>query len=189
MVTPVDEERPRSSGLSSNTVLDALNKNDDSDYQDTDSDSDVMDDVVECADEEELRTTLGTSNESSQSSSTTSAGSLLNILRAPKQSDLTRKRKLQCNPGKHKKIRSSSSTSFEPKSVKPQDRLRKYPNEYLNVSHGKLFCIACREELSLKSSSLTNHLKSQKHKEGKERLKRKKVRERDIATKLTSYNI
>ena len=55
MVTPVDEERPRSSGLSSNTVLDALNDNDDSDYQDTDSDSDV----VECADEEELRTTLG----------------------------------------------------------------------------------------------------------------------------------
>ena len=86
MVTPVDEERPQSSGLSSNTVLDTLNENGDSDYQDTDSNSDVM----ECADEEE-RTTLRTSNESSQLSSTTSAESLLNVLRVPKQSDLTRK--------------------------------------------------------------------------------------------------
>ena len=87
MATPVDEEQPRSYGLSSNTVLNALNENGDLDYQDTDSDSNV----VECADEEE-RTTLGTSNESSQSSSTTSAGSPLNVLRAPKQSDLTRKK-------------------------------------------------------------------------------------------------
>ena len=90
MATPVDDEQPQSSGLFSNTVLDALNENGDSDYQDTDSDSDV----VECADEEELRTTLGISNESSQLSSTTSAASLLNVLRAPKQSDLIRKRKL-----------------------------------------------------------------------------------------------
>jgi len=36
--------------------------------------------------------------------------------------------------------------------------------------------------------NLTNHLKSQKHKEGKERLKRKEARERDIANKITSYN-
>ena len=73
MVTTVDEERPQLSDLSSNTVLNALNENSDSDYQDTYSDSDVM----ECADEEE-RTTLRTSNESSQSSSTISAESLLN---------------------------------------------------------------------------------------------------------------
>ena len=108
------------------------------------------------------------------------------FLKAPKPSDLTRKRKLQCNPGKHKKT--DSSTYSEPKGVKPQDRVRKYPKECLSVSHGKLFCIACREELSLKSSSLRNHLKSLKHKEGKEHLKRKEIRERDIATKLTSYN-
>jgi len=31
-------------------------------------------------------------------------------------------------------------------------------------------------------------LKSQKHKEGKERLKRKEVRERDIIKQLTDYN-
>ena len=56
------------------------------------------------------------------------------------------------------------------------------------MSNGKLFCLACREELSLKSSSQANHLKSQKHKEGKERLKRKEHREQDIANKLKDYN-
>ena len=42
--------------------------------------------------------------------------------------------------------------------------------------------------MSLKSSSLTNHIKSQKHKEEKERLKRKEARESDIAIKVTSYS-
>ena len=90
MARPVDEERPQATGLSSSIVLDALNENGDSDYQNTDSDSNVM----ECADEEELRIILRTNNESSQSSSTTSAESLLNVLRAPKPSHLTRKMKL-----------------------------------------------------------------------------------------------
>ena len=76
----------------------------------------------------------------------------------------------------------------EPKGVKPQDYVKKYPNEFLSVSNGKLFCTACREELRLKSSSLANHLKLQKHKVGKDRLNRKEARERDIASKITSYN-
>ena len=82
----------------------------------------------------------------------TSVPSLLSVLLAPKLSDLTRKRKIQSNPGKCKKVCTSSSTSSEPKIVKAVDRVRKYPNEQLNVSAGKLFCKACREELSLKSS-------------------------------------
>ena len=60
-------------------------------------------------------------------SSAASVPSLLSVLRAPKLSDLTRKRKIQCNPGKRKKIRSNSSTSSEPKGVKPQDRVKKIP--------------------------------------------------------------
>ena len=127
MATPVDEERDISNLAYSvySTVLDALNKDIDLECQDTDSD------VMECANEEQE---LRTSNESM--SSTTS---LLSVLRAPKPLDLTRKRKLQCKPGKHKKTRSSSSTYSEPKGVKPQDCVWKYSIEYLSVSHGKFF--------------------------------------------------
>ena len=67
MATPVNKERPHSSGLSSSTVLDALNDNVDSECQDTDSDSDVVECKVECAGEEQE---LRISNDST--SSTTS---------------------------------------------------------------------------------------------------------------------
>ena len=42
--------------------------------------------------------------------------------------------------------------------------------------------------MSLKSSSLSNHLKSQKHKDGKRRLQKKEAGERDIAKQLAVYN-
>ena len=185
MATPA-ENQPQSTGLSSATLLDAINS--DSELSDLDCDSDIQ-----CEeDEEQLEQAeeRGESNTERETSSTSSnsAVSLLDVLRAPRPSDLTRKRKVQCNPGKRKKVKPSSSSNSEPKGVKPQDRVRKYPNDCLSVSNGKLFCSACREELSLKSSSLTNHLKSQKHKEGKERVKRKEARQRDIAKQLTDYN-
>ena len=63
-------------------VLDALNDDVDSECQDTDSDSDVVECEVECAGEEQE---LRTSNDS-----TSSTASLLSVLRAPKP-----KRKLQ----------------------------------------------------------------------------------------------
>ena len=77
-----------------------------------------------------------------------STANLLNVLKVPRPSDLTRKRKLQCNPGKRKKTRLSSSSNSEPKGIKPEERVRKYPNDCLGMSNSKLFCLACREELS-----------------------------------------
>ena len=57
------------------------------------------------------------------------------------------------------------------------------------MNHNKrLFCNACREELSLKSSSLRNHFQSSKHIEGKKRLDRKEAREKDIAEALKGFN-
>ena len=53
------------------------------------------------------------------SSSSSSVSSLLSVLRAPRLSDLTRKRKTPTNPGKlRKKTRPSSSVRSEPKGVK-----------------------------------------------------------------------
>ena len=93
------------------------------------------------------------------------AVSLLSKLRAPRPSDLSRRRKIAANPpcGKRK----SRSYGTDLKTIKPEKRVRENPNEPLTVSSGKLFCRACREELCLKSSSLKNHLSSTKHLEGK----------------------
>ena len=66
----------------------------------------------------------GTELEMNKSSDSMPMPSLLSVLRVPKLSDLTRKRKIQCNPGKHNKVHSSSSTSSEPKGVTPQDQVK-----------------------------------------------------------------
>ena len=47
---------------------------------------------------------------------------------------------------------------------------------------------AGKEELNLKSSNLSNHLRSQKHKDGKRQLQKKEASERDITKELTIYN-
>ena len=53
---------------------------------------------------------------------------------------------------------------------------------------GKLFCSACREEVSLKRSIISNHIASAKHKQSKTKLVRKERRERDIAGALAIYD-
>lgn len=88
-----------------------------------------------------------------------SATSILDVLRAPNLSVLNRKRKVLSNRGRGgKRRRSSSSTSSEPRRVTPLQRVKEFAGEQLVVSSGKLFCKACREELSLKSSTVKNHV-------------------------------
>ena len=70
----------------------------------------------------------------------TSPRSLLDVLRAPQASELTRKRKIDCNPPTGKKT-SRGQGSSEPKSVTPKQRVNEFPDECLTVSRGgKLFC-------------------------------------------------
>ena len=113
--------------------------------------------------------------------------SRLHVLKAPKLSELNRKRKVLCNRG-GKRRKTASSTSSEPKGVTPQQRVREFSGEHLTVSSGKLFCNACREEVSLKSSSVKNHTRSAKHKEGKARLSKRDAREKEIAVALRAHN-
>lgn len=47
-----------------------------------------------------------------------------------------------------------------------------------------MFCIACREEIATKKSSIESHLKSLKHVDGKKRLALKSKREADIVSTL-----
>ena len=60
---------------------------------------------------------------------------------------IARKRAIDRSPPKGKKL-SRVEGVRAPKSVAPRQRAREFPNESLTVSNGKLFCQACREELS-----------------------------------------
>ena len=90
----------------------------------------------------------------------------------PKLSELSQKCKVATNKhgGKWQHVTSSSASSSEPKAVTVQQRVKQFPNEELVVSSKMLFCWACREEVSFKCSSVKNHIKSDKHHSGKERL-------------------
>ena len=58
------------------------------------------------------------------------------------------------------------------------------PDENFIVSEGKLFCNACRQILSTKKSVLKVHVSCKKHQDGKQKLKRSKLREQTIAEAL-----
>ena len=107
--------------------------------------------------------------------------SILDTLKAPRPSDLARKRKIcrNCPPTGKRTARGTGCS--EPKSIKPQDRIAEFPDECLSVTGKKLFCNACREELSLRKNIVANHIASNKHKNGKEKLVVKEAHERDIA--------
>ena len=103
--------------------------------------------------------------------------SLLNRLKAPRTSDLARKRKVAVNPPKGK-CGCRGVTAAEPKNITGLQRVKAFPDEPLCVSNSKLFCNACREEMSLKMSSVRNHIRCTKHEEGRRRLKSKVAREK-----------
>ena len=113
--------------------------------------------------------------------------SLLDRLKCATSADIARPRKIRTNPPKGKRPCRGALES-DPKGVSPSQRVREFATEPFTVSHGYLFCSACREQLSLKRSVLKNHVCSMKHKNSKERLSRKEMRERDIASSLHKYN-
>ena len=134
-------------------------------------------------------TTTAASSSASSSESPSGSEELLarfcNNFRAPKRTELTRKRAIRHMPYRKK---STPSCSSDPKSVTPTQRVREFPKEELTQSAGKLFCNACREELSLKLSIIKLHIASSKHVAGKEALAKRESRERDIAEAMQLYD-
>ena len=101
--------------------------------------------------------------ESDSVSEGSSVVSLLDKLRSPVPSELARKRKVSTNPPPVGQKRSKGGSACAVlKSVSPQDRVRELADNSLCVSAGKLFCRACREELSVKKSVVKNHVESMK---------------------------
>ena len=115
------------------------------------------------------------------------AASMLLKLKAPKKSELSRKRKVQSLPPVGKKRASGRHGLKEPK-VPPSKRVSEFPGEHLTVSLKRLLCSACRETLSVKQSTVQNHVKSAKHVESKAKLKKRLVRDMNIVTALKKYD-
>ena len=67
-------------------------------------------------------------------------------------------------------------------------RVQEYSNEPFTVSARKIFHNGCREELSLKRSSLNNHIKCSKRKERRIKLAIKDKREKSITIALKRHN-
>ena len=79
-------------------------------------------------------------------------------------------------------------TDAEPKNITALQRVKAFPDEPLCVSNSKLFCNACREEMSLKMSSVRNHIRCTKHEEGRRRLKRQGGKGETTADALVAHN-
>ena len=119
--------------------------------------------------------------------SDTSVRSLLDTLRAPPPSELARKRRLQTNPLSGIK-KGKGAAKSNPKGISVLDRMKEFGKEKLVVSSKKLFCSACREELSTKKCSIEAHVRSRKHAAAKERLQLAVKRDADIAEVLHEYD-
>ena len=122
---------------------------------------------------------------SSSQSTVSSPASLLSRLRTPTQSELMRKRKVRVNAPPHTGEKPTCST--DPKGVSAAQRGKEFAGEMITVSTGKLFCSACREELSLKHSIIKGHVQSAKHAQHKKQLAEKRSREHDISKAFKAY--
>ncbi|XP_065892612.1 uncharacterized protein [Dysidea avara] len=132
-----------------------------------------------------------TENASESDISTTQkrAQSLLDVLKCPQPSTLARKRAITTNnPPAGKRSCKSTNQRKAAASIKPKQRIDEFKGEHLCVSSGKLFCNACREEVNLKKSSVKNHIRSVKHKNGKDALNTKNKREKTIAEAIQQHN-
>ena len=136
-------------------------------------------------------TSSNTSNDSistTRSSNSVTVTSLLARLKQAPPAIVNRKRKIAQNlPFERKRLKHPSHFS-DPKRVTPEQRVKEFSGEKLIVSHGKLFCTACKEEMGLKKSIIELHIKSEKHNRGKIKLANKDKREEDIGKALNAYD-
>ena len=140
----------------------------------------------------EMATTSGSTITGSESDSdrcsSSSVVSLLDRLKCPTAAVIARKRKTKSNPPPVGKRHCKGSVASDPKGVAPTRRVQDFPNEFFKVSAGKLFCEACREELSLKKSTILNRVRSQKHADSRKKREAKEAHEWDIAMALEKHN-
>jgi len=119
--------------------------------------------------------------------------SLLDRLRSPAASELSRKRKLSVNsvntPGNGRSQTSVSRKANEPMKVSASQTVQEFKEESFIVSqNGALFCQSCWEELSLKKHNIAVHVSSRKHKANKEKMEKATEKERHVAYSIAKYD-
>ena len=116
----------------------------------------------------------------------------LSQLRSPKPSDLARTRVVSSNNtkqnGRARGPRNAPKKSGKMKSTYVETRIREFKEEPFRNSSNKLFCDACREEVSEKASVIKQHIQSKKHKSGVERLAKTKKRDVTVLEALKKYD-
>ena len=93
----------------------------------------------------------------------------------PAKAEIARERTLPSISGKNK-----TRGNCDAKNITVHDRIQQYPGEQLSMKDGKLFCLACREIVSTKKSIVITHLASKKHGNGKDKLKKSKLKDQTI---------
>jgi hypothetical protein len=101
---------------------------------------------------------------------------------------VNRKRKVAQNLRHDGKRNKALRCMSEPKTISVYQRVQEFSDECFVVSANKLFCTACREEVSIKKSVITLHIKSGKHSRGKVQPQNKSQREQDIVMALQKYD-
>ena len=69
---------------------------------------------------------------------------------------------MKTNYGKSYKRHTIPLTKNDSKSVSLAEKVSQYKDEPFTVSAGKLFCLACKEEVGLKKSVIDKHVNSSK---------------------------
>ena len=72
-------------------------------------------------------------------------------------------------------------------AVNPTVRIQEYPEQYLKGDGGKLVCTACHTEVSLKKSIFAAHVKTDRHKLGKERVEKEQNRQGLVRESFRNY--
>ena len=106
--------------------------------------------VTDLSTEDTLTELSSVEVDTSSSSSTATSTSLLDKLKAPRLSDLSRKRVTKRNPPCNLRRLRAPRSRQNLKTVTPSDRVIEFKSEFFVVLNGKLFCNACREEVGLK---------------------------------------
>ena len=75
---------------------------------------------------------------------------------------------------------SGTSNPTDPKGITAHSRVKEFPNNYLIIRNGKLFCSACREEIALKKATITHISSGEKHKKAKKAVEKTQAGEQTI---------
>ena len=161
-----------------------------------------MDDLLEeesLSEDDSVSEEYGSSEEDDSESSSRSKGAIQPIspnvgpAESPRQQTLTfvpraaiqRERSVKVNrkpprKSRHRKKRGENN----PKNISVNERVSKFPSEFLEYRSGRLFCGACSEFVSTKLTTIKSHLLTKKHKAGKESRRKLRLKELTIAQAL-----